>query len=410
VNVRGKALSLLLLLALGVSGCAQGGQAAPSPAPTAPPPAATPTPAPTPAPDPVQEILESMSREEKVGQLLVAGFSGLTPEGAKPAIRDCHVGGLILFGRNIEDAGQLLELTNGLKGENQGGIPLLVCLDQEGGRVDRMPAEVERTPAAYDIGALGDEGLVRRYGQLLAQACAAFGFNLDFAPVADIWSNSENTVIGTRAFGAEEERVSQCIAAAVEGVQSGGVLSVVKHFPGHGDTAMDSHLGLPVVERSLEELWSRELRPFQAAAGADGVMVGHIVLTALGEMPASLNPEIVDGLLREELGYSGVVFTDDMTMGAITQNYELGEACVLAVEAGCDMVLVCHGEEAVQTAYAALFEAVETGRIATERLDESVRRILTLKTEAGIKDLPVRSPDLEELNQAVRSIRAEAEK
>ena len=225
--------------------------------------------------------------------------------------------------------------------------------------------------------------------------------------MADIWSNPENTVIGDRAFGTQADLVSQCVASAVAGMRDGGILSVVKHFPGHGDTAVDSHLGLPVVDYELKELRERELRPFQASVNADGVMVGHIVLAALGQSPACLNPQVVDGLLRTELGYPGVIFTDDMTMGAIAQNYELGEACVLAVEAGCDMVLVCHGEETVKTAYTALLTAVETGRISSERLDESVKRILTLKERAELTDDPVQLPNLEELNLAIQRIQSE---
>ena len=191
-----------------------------------------------------------------------------------------------------------------------------------------------------------------------------------------------------------------------------GIIPAVKHFPGHGDTAVDSHVGLPVVDKSPEELEETELIPFRAAiqsAGTDGqvpaVMVAHILLTQLDpERPASLSPAVVTGLLREELGFAGAVLTDDLTMGAVTQSYGLGEAAVLAVEAGCDILLVCHGQDSVPAVRTALLEAVASGRITAERLDESVYRILRLKTEYALTNEPVSSPDLEALNAQIGAV------
>ena len=412
-------LALILLIVFTLTGCQTAAVPAPAPeaAPTAavPSPESTPTPAltPVPEPDPFAEQLAAMTVEEKVGQLLIGGFEGTEiGDQATRLVQEYQVGGLILYGRNIAGAGQLVTLTNGLKALNGDGIPLFLSIDQEGGGVDRMPQEVRRTPGAYCVGQTGSVPAAQSYGDVLAAECAAFGLNLDFAPVLDVWSNPGNTVIGQRAFSADARTVAGLGPAAARRMMDQGIIPAVKHFPGHGDTAVDSHVGLPVVDTSPEELEETELIPFRAAiqsAGTDGqvpaVMVAHILLTQLDpERPASLSPAVVTGLLREELGFAGAVLTDDLTMGAVTQSYGLGEAAVLAVEAGCDILLVCHGQDSVPAVRTALLEAVASGRITAERLDESVYRILRLKTEYALTNEPVSPPDLEALNAQIGAV------
>ena len=383
-------------------------------------PSPTPTPEPTPTPDPIAEAVAAMSTEQKVSQLLVAGIEGTQlGQDAVQAVQDYQVGGVILFGRNVESAGQLAELTNGLKDLNGDYTPLFLCVDQEGGRVDRMPPEVERTPSAWSVGqTLDTEGVGAAYGALLAEECAAFGFNMDFAPSLDIWSNPDNTVIGDRAFGNDWEWTAFFGMSAVESMEEqGGVIPVVKHFPGHGDTSVDSHVALPVVDKSLEELWQSELVPFnmtlnqedyfgaQAGPSAPAVMVAHILLSQVDpDYPASLSHRVVTGLLREEMGFDGVVCTDDLTMGAVSNTYGMGEAAVLAVEAGCDLLLVCHGADNLTAARDALLEAADSGRLSPERLDESVKRILSLKAEYGLTNDPVDTPDVDALNASIGAL------
>ena len=383
-------------------------------------PSPTPTPEPTPTPDPIAEAVAAMTTEQKVSQLLVAGIEGTQlGQDAVQAVQDYQVGGVILFGRNVESAGQLAELTNGLKDLNGDYTPLFLCVDQEGGRVDRMPPEVERTPSAWSVGqTLDTEGVGAAYGALLAEECAAFGFNMDFAPSLDIWSNPDNTVIGDRAFGNDWEWTAFFGMSAVESMEEqGGVIPVVKHFPGHGDTLVDSHVALPVVDKSLEELWQSELVPFnmtlnqedyfgaQAGPSAPAVMVAHILLSRVDpDYPASLSHRVVTSLLREEMGFDGVVCTDDLTMGAVSNTYGMGEAAVLAVEAGCDLLLVCHGADNLTAARDALLEAVDSGRISPERLDESVKRILSLKAEYGLTNDPVDTPDVDALNASIGAL------
>ena len=413
---------LFLFVFLFTVGCqpAAGPAASGSPSPVPAGTAAPATPSPTPEPDPVEEVLSSMTTEEKVGQLLIAGFYGTQAgEEVRSYIQDLHVGGVILYGRNVESAGQLLELTNGLRALAGEGIPLLISTDQEGGLVERMPPEVHQLPSAYHFGQIADPearmDACFTLGQTLAAQCAAFGLNMDFAPVMDIWSNPDNTVIGERAFGSDAATVTSAANETALGILSGGVIPVAKHFPGHGDTETDSHLGLPVVDKTREELLDFELRPFRQAIdttcvfgtyGGDtsipAIMVGHILVSQIDpERPASLSSAVVTGLLREELGFNGVVVTDDLTMGAVTQSYGLGEAAVLAVEAGCDQLLVCHEAGSVEEVCQALLDAVDSGRISQDRLDQSVRRILALKEDFDITSDPVESPDLEALNALV---------
>ena len=420
-------IPVILLIVFALAAC--GSQKAADPTPTAatPTPVAEPTPSPTPeptpTPDPAAELLAGMTVEQKVGQLLVAGINGLEPgEDGAQAVADYQVGGIILFGRNVESAEQLTALTNSLKVLNGDYIPLFLSVDQEGGRVDRMPPEVADLPAAYQFGQIADPdqrmNACFALGQALAAQCAAFGLNLDFAPVMDIWSNPDNTVIGDRAFGSDLASVTSAANETAYGILSGGVIAAAKHFPGHGDTAVDSHYGLPVVDKSAEELLDFELVPFRQAIentcvyGAyvgnpaiPVIMVSHILMTAIDpDRPASLSEPVVTGLLRQEMGFDGVVCTDDLTMAAVSDSYGIGEAAVLAVEAGCDLLLVCHEADNLTAARDALLEAVNSGRISQERLDESVYRLLSLKLDWELTNDPVEVPDVDALNEQIQAV------
>ena len=387
-------------------------QATPSPEPSPSPSAeleVTPTPEPVPEPDPIELQVQSMTTGQKVGQLLLAGIEGTTAgEDAVYAVQTVQVGGLILFRRNIESCAQTAGLVSDLKALNEGYIPMLISADEEGGTVSRMPAgEVLDLPSASYFGKFEDPSLALQLGQALAAQCSALGVNTDFAPVADVWSNPDNTVIGKRAYGTEPELVAKLVPNVAEGLTQGGVIPVVKHFPGHGDTAVDSHYDLPVVTKTLEELEELELIPFRAAieSGAPAVMVAHLLVREIDDtLPATLSPKVVDGLLRSELGFNGVVFTDDLTMGAISNTYGMGEAAVLAIEAGCDVLLVCHGTDNLKAAYEALLEAVNSGRISLERLDDSVYRILKLKTDYSLTNDPVPEPDVAALNELLKPL------
>ena len=426
---RMKFLSLLLALSLMFTGC--GGpetSSTASPLPTETPaatPAPTPTPGPTPSPtpDPREEIrtrVAAMTDEELAGQVLVVGIEGTEPgPDAHAVIEELHAGGIILFSRNVESAGQLAELTNELKAINQaaGNQPVFLCVDEEGGMVSRMPGEVADLPSAYDYAQAGGDPYAR--GEALAAECKAFGFHVDFAPVLDVWSNPNNTVIGKRAFHTDFLETTIAGTGCAYAMMNAGVIPVVKHFPGHGDTDTDSHVGLPVVDKTRQELEDQELMPFRFAIdGAEwkspvereptpvpAVMVGHILLRQIDPLlPSSLSSKVVDGLLREELGFEGVVFTDDLTMGAVGQGCDLPAAVVLSIQAGCDMALICHKEENARSAHKAILTALEEGTLTRQRLEESACRILSLKATYGVDDSPVGEPNVEEMNEVIRAI------
>ncbi|MEG0440881.1 MAG: beta-N-acetylhexosaminidase [Oscillospiraceae bacterium] len=393
------ALSLVLALLMGCT------PALPSQTPEVPP--VSPTVKPTPAPGPIAAQVAALTTAQKVSQLLVAGIEGTkVGEDGKLALSHYQVGGIILFGTNVKNAKQLVALTNRLK-KLSPDIPPFLCVDEEGGKVSRMPPEVTDVPPALDMGNRGDATLCRKLGGVLGAECAAFGFNMDFAPSLDIWSNPENTVIGTRAFGTTWDRVVQMALPVVQGISDTGVIPVVKHFPGHGDTAIDSHKALPIVTKTENQLAENELVPFQKAidSGVPCVMVSHILLTQLDpEAPATLSYPVVTELLRQRMGFSGVVATDDLTMGALAQSYTVGEAAVLAVNAGCDLLLVCHKTENLQSVHSALMDAVADGTITEARLNESVTRILTLKAAYGLTADPVPAPDIAALNAQIAAL------
>ena len=408
-------IGLVLMLLSVLSGCAPDAPVKPDPAPSAvpaetvtPQPTAAPVPTPDPTPSPGQrakERLMQMTTPEKVGQLLTVGVEGTIPgRDAMSYIQTYQVGGVILFSRNVESADQLLTMTNGLKYLNQeeGNVPLLISADEEGGTVSRMPPEVAVLPDALTSVELGIDSADR--GAALAACCKAFGIGMNYAPVLDIWSNPGNTVIGHRAFGTDPYTVNREGQRCMEAMMEGGVIPVIKHFPGHGDTIVDSHVGLPRIAKDLEVLEACEFIPFRTAitTGAPAVMVGHLAITWMDQTyPASLSPAAVTQLLREEMGFDGVVVTDDLTMGAITQYWTVGEAAVKAVQAGCDQLLVCHGRENVDAAREGLLNAVQNGTITEERLNESVLRILTMKETWNVSDDPISGVDIEALNASI---------
>ena len=358
--------------------------------------------------DPLQEQLAQMTLEEKVGQLVIVGMDGTElNEKIKNLIQNYHAGGVILYKKNITGSTQLLQLLNQLKSSNNSKIPLFLSLDEEGGPVSRLPDEITKLPSNKIIGEINNENLSYNLGQALALQLKAYGFNLNFTPVLDINSNPQNPVIGDRSFGAGADLVSRLGVATIKGLQDGGVIPVGKHFPGHGDTLVDSHVGLPVVTYDLDRLRNFELLPFQAAigSGVDAMMVAHILLPKLDDkFPASLSHNIITGLLKEELGFQGLVVTDDLTMGAIVKHYSLAQAAVQAVKADNDLLLVCHDYESQLAVLQALQTAVASGDIPEARIEESVYKILQLKQKYNLSDRPVEAVDTEAVNAKVRKL------
>jgi beta-N-acetylhexosaminidase len=361
--------------------------------------AAQPTPAVTrPAASPrAAAIVHAMTLPQKVGQLLVPTVPGHTAaDGGAGLVRRYHVGGVIYFGSNIGDAAQVAALSAGLQQAARGQpphLPLLIGTDQEGGIVSRLAGVTTVFPGQMAAGATRDPALIRAQDQATGAAMRALGINLDYAPVADVNVDPANPVIGIRSFGAHPGLVSTMTAAAVDGFHQAGEVTVAKHFPGHGDTGVDSHTGLPVIHHTLRQWWRIDAPPFQAAirAGVDQIMIGHIEVPALDDsgQPASLSPPIVTGLLRDRLGYQGVVVTDSLQMAGVLQGHTPAQVAVQAVQAGCDQLLM-PGDPGV--AYRALLRAVQHGRISLARLDASVTRIVSLKLARGLLSGPAVTP------------------
>lgn len=361
--------------------------------------------------DPIEEQIKAMSIEEKIGQMVTVGIEGYTlDDNSRKLIEEYNVGGIILFGKNVDSSNQLLSLINSLKEANsKNRIPLFISVDEEGGRVSRMPKEIKKLPTSKRIGQMNNKELSYKIGTILAEELNMFGFNMDFAPVLDINSNPKNPVIGDRAYGAELEIVRDLGIETMKGIQSGGIISVIKHFPGHGDTSVDSHIGLPTIEHDIERLNSLELVPFKDAIknGADTIMVAHILLSKIDpDYPSSLSKTIITDILREQLGFNGVVISDDMTMGAIVENYEIGNAAIKAINAGSDIVLVAHGLDNSLAVINSIKEAVANGIISEERLNESVYRILSLKQRYNISDDVRDTIDIEDINNRINEILA----
>ena len=373
-----KLRSLLASLALGLpflAGCVT----SPSPLPAAPLPAAG---------DP----LKAMTLEEKVGQLFVVSANGVYYADDAPnylalekLVTESRVGGLIYFRSSVLEAASL-----SARLQKASKIPLLVSADLEAGLGMRFP-DVVYGPWAMAVAATGDPSLARRRAVVTAQESRALGVHQVFAPVADVNVDADNPVINVRSFGENPADVSRYVVAVVQGLQEGGVTATLKHFPGHGDTHTDSHLTLPVVSAPLERLDRVELVPFRAgiAAGARSVMVAHLSVPAVDEAPSTLSRPVVTGLLREKLGFDGLVVTDAMTMKALTA--PAPEAAVRAIEAGIDMVLMSPDTPG---AIAAVVAAVRSGRIAESRIDASVRRVLREKERLGLFQSTAPAPAL----------------
>ncbi len=352
--------------------------------------------------------VDSMSLEEKVGQMIFGGIEGVElSEKSREMIREDKVGGIIFFKDNLVNANQIVTLLNSIKAENmQHQYPLFLGIDQEGGRVTRIP-ELNNLPTNKQIGKKDNPALAFQLGELLGKQLNAFGFNLDFAPVLDVDSNPNNPVIGDRSFGSDPKLVSELGISTMKGLQSENVISVIKHFPGHGDTEVDSHIELPIVSKNMKELQALEFIPFQNAlkSGADVVMIGHILLPEIdANKPSSISNVVITKILREQLKYEGVVMTDDMTMKAILDNYEIGKAAVEAVKAGNDIVLIAHDYEKVQRAIQAILEAVQNEEIKVEQIDRSVERILQLKEKYQLSNDQLSSINVNELNNLAEEL------
>ncbi|MEK0312859.1 beta-N-acetylhexosaminidase [Cohnella sp. 56] len=331
--------------------------------------------------------LDQLDLKNKIGQLFMCGFGGHEPtEGIGRLIEEYGLGGIIYFRRNLRDAAQVARMTEALQA--RAAAPLLVSIDQEGGMVVRLEEGVTVMPGAMAIGAADDAQLACDAARWSGAELRAIGVNMNFAPCLDVNNNPRNPVIGVRAYGENPYKVAELGTAAIRGYQEGGIAAVAKHFPGHGDTGSDSHYELPVVPHGRDRLDAVELVPFRAAisAGVDAIMTAHVVFPAYepDNVPATLSKRILTGLLREQLGYDGVVVTDCLEMNAISETIGVARGAVEAIKGGADLILVSHRLDRQIAALEAVYEAALAGEIPLSRIDEAVRRVWALKEKRGL--------------------------
>lgn len=337
-----------------------------------------------------------MMSRQKIGQLFMVGFDGTSLSADIAAfIKEYKPGGVILFSRNLESVAQIVELTNDLQ-RCSAHSPLLIAIDQEGGRVSRLPKEFTIFPPCEVLGRCHSSELAYAAAATIAKELRSVGINMNMSPVLDVNSNPANPVIGDRAFGSTPDLVCELGLATIRGLQENHVVACGKHFPGHGDTSADSHKELPIVTAPRERLEAVEFPPFKHAAahGVATMMTAHVLYRALDDRhPATLSPAVIGQVLRGDLEYDGVVLTDDLEMHAIIDHYGIEDATVRSILAGCDMALICKDRDREVAAITALDKAVADGTVTVERLDRSWARIARLKQRFLLPARPVTVSD-----------------
>ena len=334
----------------------------------------------------------------------MVGFEGQAAStDVRRLIRDFGAGSVILFARNVDAPEQLAELVRELQAIARDAgheLPLLIAVDQEGGRVARLGAPWTQWPPLRAVGRCASEQTARQMGEALALELKACGIRCDFAPVVDVDTNPKNPIIGDRSFGDDPELVGRFGAAMIRGLQEAGVVACAKHFPGHGDTGVDSHLALPRVDHSRSRLEDVELRPFRMAieAGVATIMTAHVLVRELdAQLPATLSPVVIDGLLRREMKFEGVIVSDDLEMKAVAERWPYRESALLAAKAGCDLLPVCKSPDAQAEAIESLVRGVETEEISFKDMEAACGRIRELKERFL---LPYRDPNPREARAA----------
>ena len=337
----------------------------------------------------VYETMKNMTLDEKIGQLIIVSYaSSKMDNNLMKALTEVKPGGFILFDNNITNYNDTLKFIKEIKATAD--IPMFISIDEEGGKIQRLHMLDEETtyvPYMYNLGVLDDRDVTYEVGKVLAEELRVFGINMDFAPVIDVYSNKDNKVIGQRSFGSDPILVSRHGLALSKGLEENGVISVYKHFPGHGNTSVDSHEALPIVDKTKEELLELDLIPFIDAINndADFIMIGHLAVPSItgDNTPASLSKKLVTDFLKNELKFNGLVVTDALNMKALTNYYKDEEICSKAVEAGVDILLM---PSTSRNCLKSIQNAIANNTITEERIDESVRKILRLKYEKIEKD------------------------
>ena len=355
--------------------------------------------------------IKELSIKEKIGQMVIIGMdTNYITDRIKNMIQNYKIGGVILYRKNFSTYQDMLKLIKELKGLNkENRVPLFIAIDQEGGRVNRMPKELKNLPSANVIANVGGEKLVKEASEITGELLYKSGFNLNFAPVLDLRRYEKQKVIGDRSFGYDKEKVSECGIAVMKALQKNNIVSVVKHFPGHGATKQDSHYFLPVINIPMKKIEDEDVYPFSQAIqnGADAILVGHLLIPKVtGIYPASLSRKFICKYIRKKFRYNRLIITDDLKMRAIKLFYGPDLAVRKAFEAGNDIIVFRFNKDEEQRVLNNIVQLVESGKIKENRIDRSVNRIIEMKEKYDISDKQnFEGVNVDKINEKIIDIR-----
>lgn len=355
--------------------------------------------------------IKELSLKEKIGQMVIIGMdTNYVTDRIKDMIINYKIGGIILYRKNFSTYQEMIKLIKELKELNKNNkVPLFIAIDQEGGRVNRMPKEIKNLPSANKIASMGGEELVYKSTEITGQLLHESGFNLNFAPVLDVKRDGNQIVIGDRSFSADKNVVAKCGISAIKALQKNDVLPVIKHFPGHGATKQDSHYFLPIINSPMEKIENEDMYPFSEAIknGADAVLVGHLlIMNVTGIFPASLSRKFICKYIRKKYRYNGLIITDDLKMKPIKFFYGPDLAVKKAFEAGNDVIVFRFNKDEEKRVLNKIFNLVENDKIKKSRINKSVNRILKIKQKYNISDsIDFNGVDIENVNHEINEIR-----
>lgn len=354
--------------------------------------------------------LEELTLREKIGQMFMVGMPGTEIDDiTRQLITKYKIGGVILYRKNILSLEHFVHLLNSLRELNKNNkVPLIIGIDQEGGRVNRMPSKIDNLVNAKQIASVGGADLCYKSGKVLGKMLKEFNINMNFAPVLDIGGFRDSHPLGNRCLGENAEEVSKNGIALMDGIKYNNVISTIKHFPGHGASRIDSHIFMPTVYKSVKRLKNEDMLPFINAikSGADSIMVGHLLIADVNSIyPASLSERVITKILRKDLGYNGLVITDDLSMKGITLLFGITHASMKAISAGADMVMINKEHKSkIRIMENLLKVCKKNNRFTSARINESVKRILDLKEKYGVEDKCITEYDIERINEEVEEI------
>lgn len=358
--------------------------------------------------------IQNLSLEEKIGQLFMVGLEEKSEEEIIRLIQENKIGGVVLYKKNYSNYNQMSKFINSIKTINKkNNIPIFISIDQEGGRVNRMPPEVFNLKSARQIANTENMELVKKSAQIIGKMLKETGISMNYAPVLDIMRFKENHAIGDRCYGKNKEEVNKYAIEVMKQLQSQGIISVIKHFPGHGSTKKDSHFDIPKITQSMQELEKGDMSVFETAIkeGADSIMVGHLIIKDIDKRyPASLSKKIIQTYLIEKYNYKGLIITDDLKMMAIRLHYNMKRAVVKAIEAGNDIIMIGLSYKKVTKLIKYVTKQVKKGKIRTDRINQSVEKIIKIKEKYNINDEEVKGCNIEKTNEIIEQLNSQVVK